>query len=187
MVRPGAIGPLRGGRVPLRMGSFVGPARPNSMVGGCDRHVSLPPVCVGGHGRILLSLAPHSFSFVTRRHLDGVFNVLTSCHVGSDLIRATTVDFSLYISCGRVDFHGVVSRLHSRCRMLCGASIRLVAVHRCAPRVVRHLVNRHLICIRRHGHLATQFMIPARGWPLCVGASLVLPFLHSLTIGGGHG
>ncbi len=126
VIHPKTIRPLQNIGATLYVKSFLNPEGAGTTIDGCYSTIDIPIITIKNE-QILLTIAPHNFSFVLEESLAHIFSVVNSHRQKINMIQSSAVSISIAIDNSRY-FDDMITELRNHYKVTYNKDLELITI-----------------------------------------------------------
>jgi len=163
IIHPKTIKPLQNKNIPLYVKSFKEPETSGTVISrstenkcGLDPEV---PIFITKNNQVLISIAPHDFSFIAEDNLSAIFALLACYRVKVNLMQNSAISFSICVDNIKERIELLLEELKSNYKVLYNNELTLVTIRHYNQQTIDELTNDRKIFIQQKSRHTVRFVV----------------------------
>ncbi len=163
IIHPKTIKPLQNKNIPLYVKSFKEPETSGTVISrstenkcGLDPEV---PIFITKNNQVLISIAPHDFSFIAEDNLSAIFALLAHYRVKVNLMQNSAISFSICVDNIKERIELLLEELKSNYKVLYNNELTLVTIRHYNQQTIDELTNDRKIFIQQKSRHTVRFVV----------------------------
>jgi len=163
IIHPKTIKPLQNKNIPLYVKSFKEPETSGTVISrstenkcGLDPEV---PIFITKNNQVLISIAPHDFSFIAEDNLSAIFALLARYRVKVNLMQNSAISFSICVDNIKERIELLLEELKSNYKVLYNNELTLVTIRHYNQQTIDELTNDRKIFIQQKSRHTVRFVV----------------------------
>lgn len=160
VIHPKTVKPLQNKAIPLYIRSFVTPDSEGSVIGNFRSIRPESPLYIVKSNQILLSIAPHDFSFIAEDNLQTIFTMLSELGIRVNLMQNSALSFSLCVDNHPHRVGLLIERLRHSFHVRFNEGLQLVTIRYYTQEVIDRIVGGRPVLLEQRSRTTEQLVVP---------------------------
>ena len=165
VIHPRTIIPIQENNIPLYVKSFVKPDKAGTVIESEKRSKKTKPVYIVKGDQVLLSISPHSFSFVLEKHLSYIFDVFDKHKAKVSLSQNSAISYSVCINCDKRKLPELLKTLKKDFKVLYNDKLELITVRDYTDGALEKILKGKEIILEQKSRKTARFVVKENKGP----------------------
>jgi len=157
------IKPLQNKNIDLEVKSFKKPTKQGTIISNTTTNkigVSPEvPIFITKNNQILISIAPHDFSFIAENNISNIFSLLAKYRIKTNLMQNSAVSFSVCVDYNENKIENFISELNTNFKVRYNSKLTLITIRHYNKQIIKQMTDNKKILVQQKSRHTVRYVV----------------------------